>query len=118
LNPAEDYILSKSEPWRTMLIEIQAVIKHTIPEVDEQFKWHLPFYSVYGKMCCFLNFRKTFIDVGFVKGIYIDIHKDHLVAGEQRKNLRSLRYHKPEDIDITILQDILRVAIVLNKGVK
>ncbi|MEP0264909.1 DUF1801 domain-containing protein [Dokdonia sp.] len=114
MNPAEDYILSKPEPWRTMLIEIQAIIKHTIPEVDEQFKWHLPFYSVHGKMCCFLNFRKTFVDVGFTSGIYIDIHKDHLVGGEKRKNLRSLRYYNPEDIDITILQDVLRSAATLN----
>lgn len=107
MNPAEDYILSKPEPFRSMLIELQAIIKHTIPEVEEAFKWHLPFYSLNGKMFCFLNFRKTFVDVGFPWGIHISIHQDHLVAGEKRKNLRSLRYYKSKDIDVSILQDVL-----------
>ncbi len=113
MNPAEDYILSKPEPWRSMLIELQAIIKHTIPEVEEQFKWHLPFYSLHGKMFCFLNFRKKFVDIGFTWGIHIDIHKDHLIAGEKRKNLRSLRYYTKEDIDVVVLQDILKAASTL-----
>ena len=107
MNPAEDYILSKPEPWRTMLIELQAVIKQTVPNVDEQFKWSLPFYTLNGKMFCFLNFRKQFIDIGFPWGVRIQIHQEYLVAGEKRKNLRSLRYHTPDEIDIKVLQDIL-----------
>jgi len=74
VNPAENYILSKPEPWRSILMELQAIIKHTLPEVEEQFKWHLPFYKVDKKMCCFLNFRKTFVDVGFINGIDINMH--------------------------------------------
>lgn len=107
MNPAEDYILSKPEPWRSMLIELQAIIKHTVPEVEEQFKWRLPFYTLSGKMFCFLNFRKQFVDVGFPWGITITIHQEHLVAGEGRKNLRSLRYYNVEDIDVKVVQEIL-----------
>lgn len=115
MNPAEDYIVSKPEPWRTILMELHAIIKHTIPQVEEQYKWHLPFYSVHGKMCCFLNFRKTCVDVGFPSGIFMHVHKEHLIAGENRKNLRSLRYHTLEDIDVAVLQDILKEAASLNK---
>ncbi|WP_396598005.1 DUF1801 domain-containing protein [Dokdonia sp. R86516] len=46
MNPAEEYILAKPEPWRSMLMELQAVIKHTVPDVEESYKWHLPFYSL------------------------------------------------------------------------
>ncbi|WP_299767402.1 DUF1801 domain-containing protein [uncultured Dokdonia sp.] len=116
MNPAENYIVSKPEPWRTILMELQAIIKHTIPNIEEQYKWHLPFYKVDGKMCCFLNFRKTFVDVGFINGIHIAIHKDHLVAGEKRKTLRSLRYYSLEDIDVAVLQDILHAAVALHKN--
>lgn len=115
MNPADAYILSKPEPWCTVLMELQAIIKHTIPEMEEQFKWHLPFYSVHGRMCCFLNFRKTFVDLGFPAGIHIRIHQEHLVAGEGRKNLRSLRYKHVQDIDIQILQEILVAAAQLNR---
>lgn len=107
MNPAETYILSKPEPWRSMLIELQAVIKHTIPEIEEAYKWHLPFYSLKGKMFCFLNFRKSFVDVGFPKGIHIEGFDDILVAGENRKNLRSLRYYTQEEIDVELLHEIL-----------
>lgn len=114
MNPVDNYILSKPEPWRSMLIELQAVIKHTVPEVEEAYKWRLPFYSLNGKMYCFLNFRKNFIDVGFPWGIHIETYAHHLVGGEKRKNLRSLRYHSPEEIDITLLQEVLREAAQLN----
>lgn len=107
MNPAENYIISKPEPWRAMLIELQAIIKHTVPDVEEAFKWNLPFYTLNGKMFCFLNFRKTFIDVGFPWGIKITVHREHLVAGEKRKNLRSLRYNSSEEIDVEVLQEIL-----------
>ena len=115
MNPAEEYILAKPEPWRSILIELQAVIKHTVPEVGEQFKWHLPFYSLHGKMFCFLNFRKKFVDLGFPWGVRIDIHSDHLIDGENRKNLRSLRYHSLEEIDLEVLQDVLKAAARLNE---
>ena len=114
MNPVDNYILSKPEPWRSMLIELQAVIKHTVPEVEEAYKWRLPFYSLNGKMYCFLNFRKSFVDVGFPWGIHLEKHTTHLVGGEKRKNLRSLRYHSLEDIDITLLQEVLRETAQLN----
>ncbi|WP_375252638.1 DUF1801 domain-containing protein [Dokdonia donghaensis] len=107
MNPAQAYILSKPEPWRTMLIELQAIIKSTVPEVEETYKWNLPFYMLDGKMFCFLNFRKSFIDVGFPRGVQITVHKEALVGGEKRINLRSLRYKGLKDIDFEILIDVL-----------
>ncbi|EAQ39042.1 hypothetical protein MED134_00445 [Dokdonia sp. MED134] len=107
MNPAQAYILSKPEPWRTMLIELQAIIKSTVPEVEETYKWNLPFYMLDGKMFCFLNFRKSFIDVGFPRGVQITVHKEVLVGGEKRKNLRSLRYKNMKDIDYKVFMDVL-----------
>ncbi len=114
MNPAEDYILSKPEPWRSMLIELQAIIKHTIPEVEEAFKWNLPFYSLNGKMFCFLNFRKTFVDVGIPWGVRLENYTSWMVAGEKRKNLRSVRYYSQEEIDVELLQEILLETARLN----
>jgi len=107
MNPAENYILSKPEPWRSILIELRAVILQTVPEVEEAYKWHLPFYSLNGKMFCFLNFRKHFVDVGIPYGVRITSHTAYLLAGEGRKNLRSLRYKQIEDIDYQVLENIL-----------
>lgn len=116
MSPSETYILSKPEPWKSILMELQAVIKNTVPEVQESFKWNLPFYTLYGKMFCFLNFRKNFIDVGFPSGILISVRQDKLVAGEKRKNLRSLRYQNLEEVNIKILQEIL-LDVSQNKNI-
>ena len=45
--------------------------------------------------------------MGFPWGAKIMIHQEHLVAGEKRKNVRSLRYKSPEEIDVKILQEVL-----------
>ena len=114
MNPAHNYILSRPEPWKTMLIELRAIIKSTIPEAEESFKWGLPFYSVNGKMCCFLNFRKTFVEISFTKGVLIEGYKEFLIGGEKRKNLRSLRFQDPAQIKIKVVQHVLLAAKALN----
>ncbi len=111
MNPAQNYIVSTPDPYRSMLIELQAIIKHTIPEIEESFKWNLPFYSLHGKMFCFLNFRKKFIDVGFPNGIEIKGFENIFIDGEKRKRLRSLRYYELIDINILVLQKVLLAAV-------
>ncbi|WP_442845331.1 DUF1801 domain-containing protein [Leeuwenhoekiella sp. H156] len=103
MNPAENYILSQPEPFRSILLELQVIIEHTAPEAQLLYKWHLPFYYLNGKMFCFLNFRKRFVDLSFVYGTDLDDPDNHLIAGENRKRLRSLRYHKVEDIDAELV---------------
>ena len=59
-------------------------------------------------MFCFLNFRKTFVELSFPKGVLLDDPNNQLTAGENRKNLRSLRYYKVEDIDAEIVIGFLK----------
>ena len=55
MKPAEAYILSKPEPFKSVLLELQVFIAHTAPEAELLYKWNLPFYFLNGKMFCFLN---------------------------------------------------------------
>ena len=108
MNPAENYILLKPEPYRSLLLDLQVLMEHTVPEAVLLYKWHLPFYYLNGKMFCFLNFRKTFVELSFPKGVLLDDPNNQLTAGENRKNLRSLRYYKVEDIDAEIVIGFLK----------
>ena len=103
MNPAELYILNTPLPFKNILMELQVIIEHTAPEAELLYKWHLPFYYLNGKMFCFLNFRKRFVDLSFVYGTDLDDPDNHLIAGENRKRLRSLRYHKVEEINAEVL---------------
>ena len=116
MKPAEAYILSKPEPFKSVLLELQVLIAHTAPEAELLHKWNLPFYYLNGKMFCFLNFRKRFVDLSFVYGTDLNDPNGHLVAGEGRKRLRSLRYNRVEDIDAEVIIYFLEQLRLICKG--
>lgn len=115
MNPAQNYILEKPEPFQTILLHLDTLVTHTIPEVELKFKWHLPFYYLNNTMFCFLNFRKKFVDLGIPYGNQLSNASGSLLAGEGRKQLRSLRYHTTEDIDDSDLISILKELQTLDK---
>lgn len=109
MNPAEDYILRQPEPFCSMLMHLQAVIEHTIPDVDLKYKYRVPFYYINRKPFCYLNQSKDYIDVGFWYAHHLTANLEYLtVAG--RKTIRSLRYTSLEEINDTILTAILQEA--------
>jgi hypothetical protein len=110
LNPAEDYILKKPQPWQSILLELRFIILSISEEVEESYKWHMPFYNVQKQMFCFLNFRKTYVDLGIPYGIHLKQNTQHLIDGENRKMLRSLRFYTLEDVDHTIVKAVLTDA--------
>lgn len=106
MNPAENYILNQSEPYRSMLLDLQSIIVHTIPEVTLKFKYKIPFYYVNNKPFCYLNQSKDYVDVGFWHAAHLTVHLDKMVT-EGRKVMKSLRYRSLEEIDHSVLEDVL-----------
>ncbi|MFS4457473.1 DUF1801 domain-containing protein [Maribacter sp. 2304DJ31-5] len=118
MNPAEDYILNQPEPFRNILLHLQSVIEHTIPQVELKFKYRIPFYYISGKPFCYLNVppKKKYVDVGFWNAAHLTKHLEHLVT-EKRKVMKSLRYTTLEGIDDTVLIAVLQEAFsVVDSG--
>lgn len=69
-------------------------------------------------MLCFINVRKGFVDLGFVYGTQLNKYQQYLVAGEKRKQLRSMRFQTLEDIDPLVVEEILLHAAELSKNAK
>lgn len=111
MNPAEEYILNQPEPYRSILMHIQVMIEHTIPEVELKYKWRIPCYYHGQTPICYLNasHKKQFVDIGFWHAAYLSKYDDHLVS-ENRKVVKSLRYFSLEEINDDILVDILKEA--------
>ena len=109
MNPAEEYMLRQSEPYRAMLLYLQALIEREIPEVELKFKYRIPFYYIDGKPYCYLNQSKDYVDVGFWGSAHLSVHLNHMET-KGRKVMRSLRYHSLEDIDPKILTEVLQDA--------
>lgn len=109
MNPAEAYILRQEEPFKAMLLEVQVLIEHTLPDTELLYKWSLPIYYSDGCPICYLNVTKGYVDVCFWARKNFNIHMDILVS-EERKFVKSLRYRNPEEIDGKILIECLEEA--------
>ena len=108
MNPAEAYILNQPEPYKSILLHLQIIIEQTVSGVNLKYKYRIPFYYLKGRPFCYLNasHKKQFVDVGLPKAGKLTLHTQHMVA-ENRKIMKSLRYHRLEDIDNSILIDVL-----------
>ncbi|MHA7059991.1 DUF1801 domain-containing protein [Aquimarina sp. M1] len=109
MKPAEQYILSQSEPYRSMLLQLQVIIKATLPDVELLFKWKVPFYYVGKSPICYLNVTKGYVDVGFWSAQYFTDYLDKLET-DNRKYVKSLRYYKQEEIEEQVLTVLLQQA--------
>lgn len=110
VNPAEQYILKQAEPYRSILLHVQVVIEATLPDLQMLYKFRIPFYYVDGKQAfCYLNVSKGYVDVAFWHGAHLTLHQDKLVS-KGRKHMKSLRYFTPEEVDETVLMEILEEA--------
>ncbi len=114
MQPAEAYILNQEAPYKTILLHLQVLIEHTLPDLELRYKYKIPFYYYKEKPFCYLNvnLKKHYVDVGFWKGKAIQTHKSHHTI-ENRKQIISLRYTNLESINATILIDILNAAVAL-----
>lgn len=118
MNPAEDYILSQIEPFRSILLHIKSVIEIVIPEVELKYKWRIPCFYVGKSPICYLNVppKKDYVDVGFWNSAHLTQHLDKMVT-EKRKVVKSLRYTTLEEIEDNILIAVLQDAYsVRNDG--
>jgi hypothetical protein len=112
MNPAEDYILSQPEPFRSILLHLQSVIEHTLPDADLLYKWKVPFYYVGKRPVCFLNKSKDYVDVGFWNAAHLTKHTE-LMTTTGRKMMKSFRYKSLEEINNNILIDVLQEAYAI-----
>lgn len=109
MNPAEDYLLKQQEPFKGMLLHLQSVIEHTIPNLDLKFKYRIPFYYIEGRPFCYLNQSKDYVDIGFWNAAHLTKNLEYMTT-EKRQMMKSLRYRSLEEIDNEILIEVLRDA--------
>ena len=111
MNPAEEYILSQKEPFRSILLHIKTITEATILDVELKYKWRMPCFYVGKSPICYLNVssKGNYVDVGFWNSAHLTKHLDQMVS-EKRKVVRSLRYGTLEEINDKVLIEVLQEA--------
>lgn len=112
MNPAQEYMLKQSEPFKSILLYLQATIEKQIPAAKLKYKYKIPFYYLEGQPFCYLNQSKDYVDLGFWKAAHLSVHLDKMESAG-RKVMKSLRYKSLEDIDLNVLSDVLENAYEL-----
>ncbi|WP_299252847.1 DUF1801 domain-containing protein [uncultured Lacinutrix sp.] len=109
MNPAENYIINQPEPYRSILLHVQVIIEHTIPEAELKYKWNIPCYYVGKRPICYLNasHKNEFVDIAFWHSSYITKYTEHLIS-ENRKVVKSLRCKTLENVNDVVLISILK----------
>ena len=112
MNPAQEYMLKQSEPFKSILLYLQAAIERQIPAVELKFKYKIPFYYLEGRPFCYLNQSRDYVDLGFWNAAHLSVHLDKLESAG-RKMMKSLRYRSLEEIEVKVLTEILENAYEL-----
>jgi hypothetical protein len=113
LNPAEAYILKQAEPYRTILIQLQAIIESVAPNAELMYKWRIPFYYNKGIPLCFLNQSKDYVDLAFWHFEKLEKYTEHFIDAN-RKSVRSLRFKSIEDINDEVIVYVLEKQLEIN----
>lgn len=114
MNPAEEYILSRKEPYRSILLHLKAVIEAVIPEVNMKYKWNIPCFYAGKQPICYLNasYKGKFVDLAFWNSAHLTKHIE-LMVSQDRKVVKSLRYRSLEEINDSVLIEVLEESYSL-----
>lgn len=109
LTELESFFRLKPEPQQSCLYFLRSIITNFDPEIRETYKWKLPFYTLKGKMFCYLWIDKKNDQpyICFTKGNELD--HPLLVQGE-RKKMKAFYVDPYEDIDVKTLTELLNLA--------
>lgn len=110
----DDYIFRQPEKYQSIVLHLISVLKREIPDLELLFKWGIPYFYYKKKPFCYLapNHRKGYVDAGFARGFQLKRNQEYLVD-EKRNTVKSLRYFRIEDIDNTVLEDVIRESVTL-----
>jgi hypothetical protein len=111
MRQTDEYIFRQPEKQQSILLHLITIFEREIPELELLFKWGIPYFYFRKKPFCYLapNSKIGFVDAGFARGFQLKRNQDFLV-GEKRNTVKSLRYYSLEEIDNTILEDVIREA--------
>ncbi len=102
--------------WRgETLAQLRALIKQTIPDVIEEWKWSIPVWSHHGLICTGETYKNV-VKTTFAKGALLADPTGLFNSSLAGKVRRAIDFHEGDTLDTKALQALLRSAVALNKS--
>jgi hypothetical protein len=114
--PAIDsYFQKQHEPARSTLIWLRDHIKKQHAELDEKWRYGMPFFDLDGRMFCYLWCASSTGTpyIGFVDGAIIE--HPALVQGD-RKRMKIFQVDPTQDAPMEMLNEVLACAVAVRKA--
>jgi hypothetical protein len=117
MNPSEhiDREIARHPDWRGQTMgEVRRIIRETVPDVTEEWKWMgTPTWS-HGGILCICNAFKDMVKVTFINGAKLG-NVDGLFNAELGGNKwRAIKYFKGDKVNASGLKKLLRAAVAFN----
>ncbi|SKC20748.1 DUF1801 domain-containing protein [Dyadobacter psychrophilus] len=106
----DDFFYSKSEPVNGCLNALRAFILKFSPDINEVWRYSMPFYNNHGKRVCYIwiNKKTGWPYLGIVQGNLVN-HPD-LIA-ENRSKMKILPIDPCIDLPVNTITEILNLAL-------
>jgi hypothetical protein len=117
MQPSEliDKQISDLPDWRGRLMaRLRILIHQADPDLDEDWKWNTPVWSLNGAVCAVGAF-KDHIKINFFKGASLSDPHGLFNSGLEAKTSRSIDLFEGDTINEPAIKDLIRSAAAYNK---
>ncbi len=102
--------------WRgEMLGRLRALIKETVPDVIEEWKWGIPVWSHEGLICTGETYKKV-VKTTFAKGASLADPSGLFNSSLEGNVRRAIDFHEGDKLDKKALKALILAAVALNKA--
>jgi len=110
-----DARIAELSDWRgEMLARVRNLIKETVPEVLEEWKWRgVPVWEYAGIICTGETYKNV-VKMTFAKGASLDDPSGLFNSSLEGNTRRAIDLHEGEEIDEAALKALVRAAAALN----
>lgn len=107
---AEEYFESLDNPVKEVAEKLRETICTTEPGFQEQLKWNVPTYSL-NKNVCSIMAHKNHVNLQIMQGALLE---NAALLDGTGKAMRHLKFSTVDEIDTTLVKNILEQAITLD----
>ena len=111
-----DSFIEKLSPEKAALLQyLMRVVFECDKSLTARIAYGLPF--IYAKKgICYFNLKPTGIDVGFMYGIQLKPRAEFITT--DRKKVRSIFFTWEEDVNVSLLHEVVNESILLDRARK
>jgi len=112
LRPIDQWYLDKEEPARSCLQVLREYVLQLHPSINEAWKYRMPFFTINGKMFCYLwTDKKTGAPyIGIVEGNKIN---EPLLVQEKRARMKIFVIDPAKDLPMKDISRVMKKVLKL-----